>query len=176
MLQIIKNSSNRSSNYRSLTVCGLVSIKLSLLFSLFWCHCSHLTDATIIIKTTVCPAQLFTILVKTSHATCHKTAWITTDYRLLCLALLESNTFSLLKDLEMKGSCSRHLVKFIATCISAFSYMSFPNNYCCWFRCSIYLLVCIYTYIAVRLCCACVIHLSHTHSDAIVGLLINSSM
>ena len=39
-----------------------------------------------------------------------------------------------------------------------------------------YLLVCICAHIAVRLWCACVIHLSYTHGDVIVGLLINSSM
>ena len=45
-------------------------------------------------------------------------------------------------------------------------------------RCSMYLLVCmnIRIHIGVRLCCICVIHLSHTHTDVIVDLLINSSM
>ena len=39
-----------------------------------------------------------------------------------------------------------------------------------------YLLLCICAQIAVRLYCASIIHLSHTHTDVIVGLLINSSM
>ena len=42
--------------------------------------------------------------------------------------------------------------------------------------CSIYLLVCIRLHIGVRLYFVCIIHLSHTHTDVIVGLLINSSM
>ena len=39
-----------------------------------------------------------------------------------------------------------------------------------------YLLVCICVHIAVRLCCVCVIHFSHNHTDVIVGLLINNLM
>ena len=53
-----------------------------------------------------------------------------------------------------------------STCLS--------HVYCC--RTPIYLLMCICVHIAVRLCCVCVIHLSHTHADVIVGLLINSSL
>ena len=53
--------------------------------------------------------------------------------------------------------------------------MSFSHAYCYWFRCSIYLLVCICVHIAVRLCCVCVIHFSHTHTDVIVGLLVNNA-
>ena len=41
-------------------------------------------------------------------------------------------------------------------------------------RCSMYLLVCICVDIAVR--SYYVIHISHTHTDVIVRLLINSSM
>ena len=39
-----------------------------------------------------------------------------------------------------------------------------------------YLLVCICLHITLCLCCSGVIHLSHTHTDVIVGLLTNSSM
>ena len=39
-----------------------------------------------------------------------------------------------------------------------------------------YLLVRICVHIAVRLCCVCIIHLSHAHTVVIVGLLIHSSM
>ena len=37
---------------------------------------------------------------------------------------------------------------------------------------------CIYSSVSafVHLCCACVIHLSHTHTDGVVDLLINVSM
>ena len=61
-------------------------------------------------------------------------------------------------------------------CIYAFSYMSLPYAYCCWLRCSMYLLVCFCVHIAVCLCCTCVVYISHGHTDVIVGLLINSSM
>ena len=55
----------------------------------------------------------------------------------------------------MEGSCSRLLEKS-----------------------TVYLLVCtiICVHIVVRLCCACIIHLSRTHADVIVYLVINSSM
>ena len=42
-----------------------VSVKQNLLLSLPLCHCSHLTDTTIIITITACP-QLFTILLTTA--------------------------------------------------------------------------------------------------------------
>ena len=92
----------------------------------------------------------------------------------LYLAFLYSNKFSRTKVLEMEGSCSRLLGKSTSTvCICTFSYMSFPHDYCCCFRCSMYLLVCtsICVHIAVRLCCACVIHLSHTHTNVVVDYL-----
>ena len=54
--------------------------------------------------------------------------------------------------------------------------MPFPHAYCCWFMCSMYLLGCICVQITVHLCCVCVIHLSHTQTDVIVGLIINNSM
>ena len=79
--------------------------------------------------------------------------------------------------LEMEGSGSRLLEKSSASaCIYAFSYVSLPYVYYCWFRWSMYLFVCFCVHIAVRLFCACVIHLFHTHTDVIVDLFINSSM
>ena len=39
-----------------------------------------------------------------------------------------------------------------------------------------FLLVCICVHVAVGLSYACIIHLSHTHADVIVDLVINSSM
>ena len=79
----------------------------------------------------------------------------------------------------MEGSCSRLLAKSIATVYAcAFSYMSLHHAYCCCYSCSIYLVVCmnICVHIDVLLCCIYVIRLSHTHTDVIVDLLINSSM
>ena len=75
----------------------------------------------------------------------------------------------------MEGSCSR-LLEESTVCKCAFSYMSLPHDNCCCLRCSMHLLVCICVHIAVRLCCACIIHLSHIHADVIVDLLINNSM
>ena len=63
-----------------------------------------------------------------------------------------------------------HTVQF------AFAYLSFPHAYHCWFMRLIYLLVCIFVHIAVILSCAYIIHLSYTHADVVVDLLINSSM
>ena len=77
----------------------------------------------------------------------------------------------------MEGSSSRLLEKSAATlCTYEFSYVPFLHAYCCWFRCSMYLLACICVHIAVSLCCARVIHLSHTHTDVIPDLPIYSSM
>ena len=45
-----------------------------------------------------------------------------------------------------------------------------------WYKCLIYLLVCICVDIAISLCWVCVIYPSQTHIDVIVGLLINSSV
>ena len=71
---------------------------------------------------------------------------------------------------------TRLLENSIATaCICAFSHLSFLHAYCCWFRCSMNLLVCICIHTNnIIVCWLCVIHLSHT--DVIVGLLIKSSM
>ena len=44
----------------------LVSLKNSLLFALFLCHRSHLTDTTIIIIITACTIQLFAIMLTTA--------------------------------------------------------------------------------------------------------------
>ena len=71
--------------------------------------------------------------------------------------------YSLTNVLEMEAFCCCLLKKSTAT-VCAFPYMYFPHAYCCWFRCSIYLLVCICVHIAVRLCCVCIIHLSHIHT------------
>ena len=68
-----------------------------------------------------------------------------------------------------------NLILFSATvCIRTFSQMSFSHAYVYWFRCQMYLSVCICVYIEVRLCCACIICL--THNDVIAGLLVNSPM
>ena len=69
--------------------------------------------------------------------------------------------------LKMEGSCSHFLENSIATTLifwHSHTYLC-PHAYCCWFRCSMYLLVRV-----------CVVHFSHIHTDVTVGLLINSSM
>ena len=106
-----------------------ITVKFFIVLTTF-VYCSHLTDTTLITTITDCSTQLFVILLTTatlcSYATCHKTASITTE---LLIAL--SCPFILLE-------------KSTATvCICAFSHMSFPHAYCCCFRCSIYLVVCI---------------------------------
>ena len=155
-----------------------VSVKLFLSFTLLSCHCSHLTDTTItrLSDTTIrCSAHnLFVstaLFIKSLEPRSsntqpqYKTDWLQLTHWSLYLAFLWSNIFSLTNVLVMEGTCSRLLEKSTATvCICSFSYMSFLHAYCCWFRCSI----------AVRLCCICVIHLSHSHTDVIVVLLINS--
>ena len=62
------------------------------------------------------------------------------------------------------------------TTACAFFHLSVPHTCCCWFMCSMYLLVCICVHIAVRLCCIHVFHLSQRHTDIIVVNLINSAM
>ena len=153
------------------------------MFSLFSCHCSHLTNTTLIITITVCPttirhsAHSRNCLVRSSHATWHKTAYITTDCYPLYLPLLYTYVFRLQNGLNVEGSWSCLLeISNAKACVCAFSYQLFPHTYCCWFRCSMYLLGCICVHITVRLCCVCVIHLSYTHTDVIVGLLIYSSI
>ena len=114
------------------------------------CHCSHLTDTTIII-TTACPTQLFAILLPTATVLLELDRQLITsllelqltDWSLY-LVFLYAHTFSLQNIIKVEYSRSRLLEKSIATvCICAFSYMSFPHAYCCWFRCSMYLLMCI---------------------------------
>ena len=78
----------------------------------------------------------------------------------------------------MEGSCCRLLENSIATTLlfmHLHTYLS-SYNYFYAFMCSMYLLVRIFVQFAFRLCCACVIYLSHTHTDVIVGLLKNSLM
>ena len=98
-------------------------------------------------------------------ATSRKTEWIITDYCLLCLVVLQYETFSLTN--VLKDS--------IATaCICAFSYLSVPYACCYWFRCSKYVLVYWDTLTLLRLLTVHLRYPSHIHTD--VGLLINSSM
>ena len=75
-------------------------------------------------------------------------------------------------------SCSRLLKNSTVTTLlilHSHTYLS-VHAYYCWIRRSMYLLACICLHIAVRLCCVCVIHPSHTHTDVIVCLLITSSV
>ena len=78
-----------------------------------------------------------------SHATYHKTVWITTDWLIALSYYFLFNTFSLTNVLEMKRSCSRFLEKSIATILiflNSHTYLH-PHAYCRWFRCSMYLLM-----------------------------------
>ena len=138
------------------------------MLALSLCHCSQLTDTTIIITITASPTQQFTILCTTATVFLElHTQFVNrllesqlTDWPLY-FAFLYLNTFSLTSFLEMEDSCFCLLEKTAATvCICAFSYVYFHHAYCCWYRFSMYLLVCV-----------CVVHLSHTHTDVIVGYL-----
>ena len=89
----------------------------------------------------------------------HKTDWLQLTHWLLYLILyihtsLVCRTFSPFRDLYHNS---------LYICIL---HLSVTSACSCWFRCSMYLLV----YICVLL--LCVIHLSHTHADVIVGLLL----
>ena len=161
----------------------LVSVKLFIvlttfvpLFTLNWYNTNYNNNC--LPATTIRhSAHSRNCLVRSSHATWHKTAYITTDCYPLYLPLLYTYVFRLQNGLNVEGSWSCLLeISNAKACVCAFSYQLFPHTYCCWFRCSMYLLGCICVHITVRLCCVCVIHLSHTHTNVIVGLLINSSM
>ena len=51
-----------------------------------------------------------------------------------------------------------------------------PHAYCCWFRCSMHLLMFICVHIVVSFCCVWFTSFSHAHTDVIVRLFTNSSM
>ena len=125
----------------------LVSIKLSLLSILLLCHCSNLNTFRKLHLYVISFTRLFVNLLATFFESAN----------LYSLALY--STFSLTNVLAIEGFSFRLLEKSYATvCICAFSYVPFPHAYCCWFRCSINLLEWF-----------CVVHLSHTHTDVIVG-------
>ena len=103
------------------------------------CHCSHLTDTTIIIAITACPTQLFAILLTTATVLLELHTQLVTRLIELqltdCspyLAFLYAPTFSLHNVVKVEDSRSRILEKSIVTvCICAFLYMLLPHAYCC---------------------------------------------
>ena len=126
------------------------------MFSLLLCHCSLLTDTAIIITTTACLKQLFATLftiaiVRTSHETCHKTAWITTDLliALSCLficAYLQPTKCSQIGRFTI--SLSRDIYRgrlYICILIHVF-----PKDCCCLFRSTMYLLMWIWVHILLQ--------------------------
>ena len=118
-------------------------LKNSLLVALLLCHYSHLR-ATIII--TACSTQAFTILRTTATVLLELHTWLVTKLLELqlnwtdriILPFIVQYIFSLMNVFQME---IHH------ACGCAFSYISLPNAnaYRCWFRCSMYLLVCIWS-------------------------------
>ena len=132
-----------------------VSLKSSLLFAVFWCHCSHLTDTTIIITRT-CPTQLFAILLITTIAWMKLHTQLVTRLLELQLnfarfvGLFYIHVFSLQIVHNVKGSWS-HLLEdnrenlcITFSCLLLLVYLEdvrricVPTNpgwCCCWFAC-----------------------------------------
>ena len=80
-----------------------------------------------------------------NQTTSHKTDCITLSKWSLCLAILYVYTFNLQNVLKAEGLWSRLIESSIRTArMYAFSHLSVHYACCCcWFRCSMYLLVCI---------------------------------
>ena len=104
------------------------------------------------------------ILTTFEHATCLNTV-LSALLLLLLIALFSFFIVSLAKVPEVESSCSRLQEEFTATvCICAFSCMSFPHPYFCWFivRCIIIVFVRVFirVYLCIHcLCCICCFYL-----------------
>ena len=94
-----------------------VLVKFFIFLTTFLCHCSHITDTTIIITITAYSTQPFTtcsqLQLFCSHGTSHKGDWIPTDCCPLCLALLYTH-IRLQNVLKVEDSWSRLLENSIA--------------------------------------------------------------
>ena len=87
------------------------------MFSLLLCHCSHLTDTTLIIIITACSTQLFVILLTTATLClnftrnlsqgCFNYYW--THWSLYLVPFIVQHIFSLTSVLELEGSRARLL-------------------------------------------------------------------
>ena len=102
------------------------------------------------------------------HATSHKTDWITTDCRLLCLALLQSNKISQTNVLEAEDSRTNLPENSIATaCICAFSCLPATHTCCYWF---IWRVFCVFVQ-TLRIV-VFIFSISCFHADALIGGLL----